>query len=119
LNSDYGDADEPISVLGTEPLDQGVDEDEALGEDPPHPDELDQRRILAAQRAWELWVGEDESEETQARQEAVITQSLLGRALPTLGAAGNDGPIENLSELLRYEPALAPPTNRIHERLRD
>jgi hypothetical protein len=108
LDSDYGDADEPISTLGAEPLDQGVDEDEALGEDTPNPDDVDERRIVAARRAWELWVREDESDETQAGQEAAISQSLLGRALPTLGAAGDDDPIENLSELLRYEPALAP-----------
>ncbi len=108
LDSDYGDADEPISTLGAEPLDQGVDEDEALGEDTPNPDDLDERRIVAARRAWELWAMEDESEDAQAGQEAAITQSLLGRALPTLGAAGDEKPIENLSELLRYEPALAP-----------
>ena len=57
--------------------------------------DLDERRIIAAQRAWELWVQEDESEETQAGQQASITQSLLGRALPTLGAVGDEGPVEN------------------------
>jgi len=108
LDSDYEDADEPISTLGAERLDQAVDEDEALCEDTPTPDDLDERRIVAARRAWELWVREDESDETQAGQEAAITQSLLGRALPTLGAVADEGPVEALSELLRYEPALAP-----------
>ena len=84
LDSDYGDVDEPVllSTLGAEPLDQGVEEDEALGEDAPTPSDLDERRIIAAQRAWELWMEEDESEEAQAGQQASITQSLLGRALP-------------------------------------
>jgi hypothetical protein len=110
LGSDYEDVDEPVlpSTLGAEPLDQGIDEDEALGEDTPHPNDLDERRISAAERAWELWVREDESEETQAGQQASITQSLLGRALPTLGAIGDEGPVDNLDVLLRYEPALAP-----------
>jgi hypothetical protein len=110
LDSDYGDVDEPVlpSTLGAEPLDQGVDDDDAFGADMTFAVDLDERRIVAAERAWELWVEEDESEETQAGQQAAITQSLLGRALPTLGAAGNEGPVNSLSQLLRYEPALAP-----------
>jgi Reverse transcriptase (RNA-dependent DNA polymerase) len=110
LDSDYGDVDEPVpmSMLGAEPLDRGIEEDEALGEDAPTSGDLDERRIIAAERAWELWIHEDESEEAQAGQEASITQSLLGRALPTLGALGDEGPVDNLSVLLRYEPALAP-----------
>jgi hypothetical protein len=110
LGSDYGDVDEPVpmSTLGAEPLDQGIEEDEALGEDAPTSGDLDERRITAAERAWELWFSEDESEETQAGQQASITQSLLGRALPTLGTLGDEGPVDNLSALLRYEPALAP-----------
>lgn len=108
LDADYDDADEPASTLGAEPLDQGVDEEEAIVEETPSTDDVDPRRIVAAQRAWDIWAQEDESEETQAGQDAAITQSLLGRALPTLGAAGDEDPIENLSELLRYEPALTP-----------
>lgn len=110
LDSDYGDVDDSASAstLGAEPLDRGVDEDEALGEDALNPGEIDERRLVAARRAWDLWVREDESEETQAGLEASITQSLVGRALPALGAAGEDGPLDHLSELLRYEPALAP-----------
>lgn len=109
LGTDYSDADEQVNApaLGAEPLDQGADEDEAL-EDIPTSSSLDERRIVAAERAWQLWLEEDESDDTQAGQQAAITQSLLGRALPTLGAAGNEGPAENLSFLLRYEPALAP-----------
>jgi hypothetical protein len=110
LRSDYSDADEPAatSTLGVGPLDQGTEEDEALAEDVSTSSDLDERRIIAAERAWQLWLEEDESEETQAGQQASITQSLLGRALPTLGTVGNEGPAENLSALLRYEPALAP-----------
>ncbi|MBV9384555.1 MAG: hypothetical protein JO242_28325 [Streptosporangiaceae bacterium] len=95
-------------TFGAEPLDQGIEEDEAIGEDVPTSGDLDERRIIAAGRAWQLWLEEDESEETQAGQQASITQSLLGRALPTLGTVGNEGPVEYLNALLRYEPALAP-----------
>jgi len=110
LDSDYGDVDDSASAstLGAEPLDRGVDEDEALGGDTLNPGEIDERRLAAARRAWDLWVREGESEETQAGQEASITQSLVGRALPALGAASEEGPLDHLSELLRYEPALAP-----------
>lgn len=111
-DSSYDDADEvnEPSTFGAEPLDRGIDEDEAL-------DDIDligsldspsERRVRAARQAWEIWSREDESEETQARQEAAITQSLLGRALPTLAMAGDDEPLDTLSQLMRYEPALAP-----------
>jgi hypothetical protein len=110
LGSDYSEADEeaPPSTLDVEPLDQGLDEDEALDQGAQAFGETDERRIGAAERAWELWALEDETEETQAGQQGSITQSLLGRALPILGAAGDSEPAESLSELLRYEPALAP-----------
>jgi Reverse transcriptase (RNA-dependent DNA polymerase) len=110
LDSDYGNADEPVAAptLGAEPLDQGIDEDGALSRDVRTSGDLDERRVIAARRAWQLWLEEDESDETQAGQQASITQSLLGRALATLGTVGNEGPAEHLNDLLRYEPALAP-----------
>ena len=37
-----------------------------------------------------------------------IRQSLLGRALPTLGAIGDVRPIDNLTHILSSEPALTP-----------
>jgi len=112
LDSDYGDADgdggAPLT-LGTSPLGSSVDEDEALATDNNEVSEdIDPQRLRAAQRAWELWETEDETEETQAGQAAAITQSLLGRALPALGAGGDGRPLEFLSGLLRYEPALTP-----------
>lgn len=112
LDTDYGDevGDAAAQLaLGASPLGGSVDEDEALATDNgDFSDDIDPRRLRAAQRAWELWVNEDESEETQAGQDAAITQSLLGRALPALGAAGDTSPLGSLSELLRFEPALTP-----------
>ena len=109
LDTDYGDADGDAAAplaLGTSPLGSSVDENEALATD--NSEDIDPQRLRAAQRAWELWENEDESEETQAGQDAAITQSLLGRALPTLGAAGDTRPLRLLSRLLRFKPALTP-----------
>jgi hypothetical protein len=112
LDSDYGDADgeeAESATLGASPLDSSVDEEDVITtEDDEAGDDLDPRRVRAAERAWDLWENEEESEEAQAGQDAAITQSLLGRALPTLGAAGDDRPLRWLSELLRFEPALTP-----------
>lgn len=112
LDTDYGDevGDAAAQLaLGASPLGGSVDEDEALATDNGDVSEdIEPQRLRAAQRAWELWVNEDESEETQAGQDAAITQSLLGRALPALGQAGDRSPLGSLSELLRFEPALTP-----------
>jgi hypothetical protein len=112
LDTDYGDAEDDAVAplgLGASPLDGSVDEDEALAADDGEVSEqVDQQRLRAAERAWDLWRNEDESEETQAGQGAAITQSLLSRALPMLGAAGDGRPLAFLSGLLRFEPGLTP-----------
>ncbi|MGH3906285.1 MAG: RNA-directed DNA polymerase [Pseudonocardiaceae bacterium] len=112
LDTDYGDEDgdpEAPLTLGASPLGGSVDEDEALAADNGEiSEDIDPQRLRAAERAWELWEAEDESEETQAGQDAAITQSLLGRALPALGAGGDTRPLSLLSGLLRFEPALTP-----------
>ncbi len=112
LDSDYSDGDgdgTAPATLGTSPLDSSVGEDDAFtAEDSEVAEDVDPRRVRAAERAWELWEHEDESEEAQASHDAAITRSLLGRALPTLGAAGDNRALKALSPLLRYEPALTP-----------
>ncbi|MCG5216158.1 hypothetical protein MBA17_23115 [Streptosporangium sp. KLBMP 9127] len=98
-----GDAATPITLSGS------VDEDETFATDNGEASEnIDPQRLKAAQRAWQLWELEDESEEKQASQDAAITHSLLGLALPLLGAAGDSSPLEWLIGLLRFEPALTP-----------
>jgi hypothetical protein len=62
----------------------------------------------AAQKAWRIWAEEDESEEKQSTIDAAISETLLGRALPILGRAGDEAPLSNISALLRFEPALTP-----------
>ena len=110
------EATESPTTLGSSPVTEAVDDDEAIahaegalsnenGEDE---QAVDERRARAAERAWQLWLDEDEDEHHQSSEDASVTQSLLGRALPTLGANGDDGPLNNLGQLLRYEPALTP-----------
>lgn len=111
-DTDYSDEGGDVtaqSSLGASPLGGTIDEDEAFATDngETHED-INPQRLRAAQRAWELWLNEDESEDIQSGQDAAITQSLVGRALPALGAAGDSGPLSSLSELLRFEPALTP-----------
>lgn len=102
-DQEYGDGAAPVT-LGISPLDS-LDEDEALSTDDGEvAEDIDPQRLGAARRAWELW----ETEEMQAGQDAAIIQSKLGRALPTLGAAGETGPLGLLPGLLRFEPALTP-----------
>lgn len=55
----------------------------------------------AAARAWDVW-----DEKTEA--DAAIRQSLLGRALPTLGATGDPRAARALPRLLSTEPSLTP-----------
>lgn len=109
LDSEYGDPDgddTAPSSLGASPLDRSVDEEDAFtASNGDANEDIDPRRVRAAQRAWELWEVE---EEAQSGQDAAITQSLLGRALRTLGAAADDRPLNALSPLLRFQPALTP-----------
>ncbi|GAA1987152.1 hypothetical protein GCM10009817_30820 [Terrabacter lapilli] len=72
--------------------------------------EVDRAQLRAARRAWEIWMDEDESEETQSSRTAAVTEALLSRSLPILGAGGDRHPLEYLSLVLRYEPALTPQT---------
>lgn len=117
-DDDTPDGHDGPTTLGAAPLDAAVDDDEVTAghddvEDPEAPGSaldtaLAVRRTEAARRAWHLWIEEEEDEQQQSTESAAITQSLVGRALPALGAAGDNEPLKNLSQLLRYEPALTP-----------
>ncbi|MER7366007.1 reverse transcriptase domain-containing protein [Nonomuraea wenchangensis] len=104
----YGDANGDTTIPMVPSNSTG--ENEVTTETNNNEDDQDDKlqRLLAAQRAWELWEREEESEEVQASQAAAITQSLLGRALPVLGEAGDPRPLEWLTGLLRFEPGLTP-----------
>ncbi len=104
---DGGRLESETQMLSTEPVGGELDEADMLS-DADIEETPDQERIAAAMRAWARWVEEDEDAHVQSGIAAAITQSLLGHALPILGAAGDDAPLSNLSPLMRYEPALVP-----------
>lgn len=105
---DEPDEPEEPGSIGARPLDRGIEDDEASQEDFALDEQPNDQQIAAAERAWEIWINEDETEDAQAAQAAAVTQSLVGRALPVLGLSGDLRPLEDFSLLLRYEPILAP-----------
>lgn len=104
---DGGRLENESQMLSTEPVGGEIDEADVLT-DPAVDQAPDEVRVAAAGRALERWADEDEDAETQSGMSAAITQSLLGHALPVLGAAGDEAPLIQLNPLLRYEPALMP-----------
>jgi hypothetical protein len=96
--------------LGSTPLESSIDDSEVTEDDDStaSDDSGVAQRGAAAEKAWDIWLWEDESEDVQSGIEASITQSLLARALPALGDAYVDGPLQSLPALLRLEPALTP-----------
>jgi hypothetical protein len=115
LLGDYADEEAALLeaealMLSTDPVGGEVDDSDMVVEQAANnlPAEPDAGRVVAAERAWTLWADEDESEEVQSGMNAAITQTLLGHALPVLGAADSDAPLQSLEPLMRYEPALTP-----------
>jgi len=114
LGSQYGD--EAVAVVADIETALGLaggapaplDEGDALAHDVPSEDEDDRRVFRAAARALDLWAEEDEGHDAQSTQDAAITQSLLSRALPLLGRAGDPGPLGYVRAILAHEPALTP-----------
>lgn len=114
-DDDDNDDDEPTTpdsplTLGATPIGGPIDDAEVTEDDAPAsaPDSDDAQRAAAAQKAWRIWALEDESEEAQSGLKAAVTQSLLGQALPVLGATQSDDPLTALPALLGLEPGLAP-----------
>lgn len=116
---EYGKDDDEINEKGDEatslaanPLDGGIDESDVDPKEQgtaPIPDYVVTPSLLAAaDRALETWLREAEDYDTQSQKDAVITQSLLGRALPILGAGGSLAPLSSAVPILTFEPALTP-----------
>lgn len=109
--ADYADetsAEPAEPQMLAESTGQPVQEDDALSSGVVDAAAVNAAQVRAAQRAWEIWASEDESEEKQSTIEAAITETLIGRALPILGRAGDETPLGHVSALLRFEPALTP-----------
>ncbi|MFC8503807.1 RNA-directed DNA polymerase [Pedococcus sp. NPDC057267] len=118
FESDYSDEDDDTlddsAGLGASRIEEIAEADAIQeGDAAESSDEpVNESQVRAARRAWEIWLDEDESDDVQSSQQAAITESLLSRALPILGAAGDREPLLQLSAVLRYEPALTPQAAR-------
>lgn len=118
---DVEELDEPESGEYTdeEDLDDGVGESTLLDED--DFDEGDvgtedlveggsvsEAQLLAASKVVELWVEEEEDDETQRSEPASVTAKLLGRALRAYARGQDPTALEHVASMLVYEPSLTP-----------
>ncbi|MFI8974258.1 hypothetical protein ACIGO9_15330 [Nocardia asteroides] len=85
---------------------EGAATSDAKSETTPSDDE-DQRLLEAGHRAFKLWTENVADTDLDAHDSAVV-RSLLGRALPVLGAAGDAAPAKWIETIIRTEPALTP-----------
>jgi hypothetical protein len=69
-------------------------------------------QMTAADRVFDRWLAEEEDEETQRRESAHVTASLLQRALRVFGSAGESSALRHVTSLLVYEPSLTPTISR-------
>jgi hypothetical protein len=101
---------EEIASLDASPIAGSVDEEDvtATASDVEAEIDISPERVKAAIGAWNIWVRESEDNDTQSGTKAAITQSLLSKALPILGAAGNPAPLHGALSILNFEPALTP-----------
>lgn len=96
---------EPISSFDTTPAATDADGIEAVHSSDGDGDrELTDAHFRAAVRAWQLW----QRSSRTSRQDHSVARTLLHRALPILGAAGETGPLGLLDSLLSAEPGLTP-----------
>jgi hypothetical protein len=65
-------------------------------------------QLTAATEVLDRWVEEEEDEETQRRESARVTATLLGRALRVFAAVGDVRALQNVTAMLVYEPSLTP-----------
>lgn len=110
LDYDNTEASGPVDSHYSRPVLEGIDDDTdgEIATDFPDLEMPEEAMRSAAEQAWQVWMHEDESEATQAGPDAMITQTLLGRALPILGSAGDATPLTSIKHLITYESALMP-----------
>lgn len=65
-------------------------------------------QLLAASKVIDLWVAEEEDEDTQRSEPASVTAKLLGRALRVFAKGQDPRALEHVASILVYEPSLTP-----------
>lgn len=69
---------------------------------------VSEAQLLAASKVIELWVEEEEDEDTQRTERAVVTAMLLGRALRVYTRGQDASALEHVPSMLVYEASLTP-----------
>ncbi|WP_272945177.1 reverse transcriptase domain-containing protein [Nocardia nova] len=92
-------------TLGDAPASSGIDDIEAIQSDTVDVTrELTEAQTQAAHRAWDIWT----MRESRSRRDSAVIRTLLHRALPILGAAGDTVPLSSLLRVVSTEPGLTP-----------
>ena len=90
-------------------LDEADFDDADLQPEAPNDEEVvSQAQLLAASKVVDLWVEEEEDEDTQRSERAQVTARILGRALRVFTLGGDPSALEHVASMLVYEPYLTP-----------
>ncbi|MGY1946277.1 RNA-directed DNA polymerase [Nocardia asiatica] len=102
-----GESDIDLGLLERGYETEEADADSDTGSQETAFDDEGQRRLEAGRRAFKLWTDNVGDSDLDAQDGAAL-RSLLGRALPVLGAAGDTAPARWIETIIREEPALTP-----------
>ncbi len=69
---------------------------------------VSEAQLIAASKVIDLWVEEEEDEDTQRSEPASVTARLLGRALRVYARGQDPAALEHVASMLVYEPSLTP-----------
>jgi hypothetical protein len=90
-------------------LDEVDFEDADLQPEPSNEDEgVSEAQLLAASKVVDLWVEEEEDDDTQRSERAQVTAKILGRALRVFTLGGDPAALDHVASMLVYEPSLTP-----------
>lgn len=108
--SEYADEDD-LGEGANEPtlLDEDdFDEGDTGSEDEIEEGAVSEAQLLAASKVIDLWVQEEEDEDTQRSEPASVTAKLLGKALRVFAKGQDARALEHIASMLVYEPSLTP-----------
>jgi hypothetical protein len=108
--SDYMDEENPDEGEDEPTLldDDDFDEGDAGAEEAIEDGSVSEAQLLAASKVIELWVAEEEDEDTQRSERASVTARLLGRALRVFATGQDPRALVHVASMLVYEPSLTP-----------
>lgn len=113
-SGEYALDDSLVDVVG-EPMllnENDFDEGDLSTEDAVDQGSVNASQLLAASKVIDLWVEEEEDDETQRSEPASVTARLLARALRVCTRAQDSRALEHVASILVYEPSLTPTVAR-------